>query len=116
MFAGESFGATTAEEAAEHESDDEDIVELPGDRDEIRNEVERKREVPHEPDEEHLLATRYTRVPEEAAAEHEAVRDEAGQCPRARAPPGYQECEDEAGIDQDGRAERHEDPRPQAHG
>ena len=104
MLAGKSFGATP-EEAAEDEGDDEDIVELPGDRDEVGNEVERKREVPHEPDEEHLLAARHTWVTEEAAAEHEAIRDEAGERASAGAPPGDQEREDEAAIEEDDRAE-----------
>ena len=44
-----------AEEAAEDERDDHDVVELTGDRDEVRHEIEREREIAGERDEQRLF-------------------------------------------------------------
>ena len=48
---------TASKQAAENEGNDDDVVELAGDRDEVRYEVERKREVAGERDEQELLSS-----------------------------------------------------------
>ena len=65
--------ATSAQEAAEDERDDHDVVELTGDRDEVGHEIEGEREVAGERDEQRFLATRQARVSEQSAAEDDAV-------------------------------------------
>src|SRR5205085_4429595 len=84
-----------AEEAPQHERDDDDVVELPRDRDEVRHEVERQGEVADERDEQRLLPARDASVPEKAAAEDDTVGDEAGQHPRAFASSGEHQTEHE---------------------
>jgi hypothetical protein len=45
----------SAEEAAEHQRDDHDVVELTGHRDEVRHEITGERKVARERDEQRLL-------------------------------------------------------------
>jgi hypothetical protein len=45
------LAAVRANEGTEDQPDGNQVVELPRDRDEIRDEVERKRQVPDQPDE-----------------------------------------------------------------
>jgi hypothetical protein len=89
---------TSAEEAAENECDDHDIVELTGDRDEVRHEIEGEREVAGERNEQRLLPGRHARVAQQSAAEDDAVWDEASESPGAFAPAGDEESDDECGV------------------
>src|SRR3954451_19237416 len=57
------------DEAAEDERDDQYVVELTGDGNEVRHEVERQREVPDERQQEQLAATRDSWVACQAADE-----------------------------------------------
>jgi hypothetical protein len=106
---------TAAEEAAEDERDDHDVVELTGDRDEVRHEIEGEREVAREGNEQRLLPARHARVAEQSAAEDDAVWDEASESPGAFASAGDDESEDERGVEQEKRADSNERPRENVH-
>lgn len=54
--------AARAKEAAEDECHDEDVVELPRNRDEVRDEVKGKCEVPHERGEKQLTSGRHAPI------------------------------------------------------
>jgi hypothetical protein len=58
---------------AEHEGDDDRVVELSGDGDEVGDEVERQREVTDECEQEQLASPRHARVTGEPGHEHDAV-------------------------------------------
>src|SRR5207247_4347873 len=114
VFAGEWFDAA-AKETAENDGDDEHIVELSGDRDEVRNEVERQSEICDEPDEERLLAARHARVLHQPAAKHDASGAETRELPRRLATPGDHERERQAAVEEDECADADQAPRPQVH-
>ena len=107
--------AAAAKEAAENEGDDDDIVELAGDRNEVGYQVERKREIPGQRNEQQLLASWHTGVAEEAAAEDDAIGDEAGERPSAFASAGDHERKHEQGIDAEKDSDPDQRPRPEAH-
>ena len=104
-----------AEEAAEDERDDHDVVELTGDRDEVRYEVERKREVAGERNKQQLLSPWDAGVAEQAAAEHDAVGDEASERASAFASAGEHEHQHERGVDEQERGDADKRPGPDAH-
>ena len=104
-----------ADEAAEDERDDHDVVELAGDRDEVRDEVEGKREVTRERNEQRLLPARHARVAEQSAAEYDAVGDEAGERAGALVSAGDHEREDERRIQEEEDADSEERPRQEVH-
>src|SRR5581483_2421675 len=68
--------AAGAEDVAKHERDDDRVVELPGDRDEVGNEVEGQREVADEREQKQLVPARDARVVREPGDEDDAVGDE----------------------------------------
>src|SRR5262249_24579514 len=107
--------APTAQQAAENEGDDDDVVQLAGDGNEVRNEVEGEREVAGERDEQQLLSPWNTWVTEQASAEHDAIGDEAGQPARAIASSGENERQHERGVDEQEDADTDKRPRPDAH-
>jgi hypothetical protein len=59
-----------------------DVIKLTGDRNEVRDEVEGKREVADKREEEHLSLAGHARVTHQPAYEHDAVRYE--RCERSR--------------------------------
>jgi len=93
VLADERFSAS-AEEAAEDERDDYYVVELAGDRNEVRHQVEGEREVARERNDQRLLPARHARVTKQSAAENNAVRDEAGKGAGALASSRDDESED----------------------
>jgi hypothetical protein len=107
--------AAAAKEAAQNERDDDDVVELAGDRDEVGYEVKWKREVSRECEQERLLPPRDAGVAEQAAAEDDAVGNEPGERPGALAPAGDHESDDEQRIEEKGGASCDKKPVPQAH-
>jgi hypothetical protein len=106
---------SAAEQTAEYESDDDDVVELPGDWNEIRHEVERKREVAGKRDEQQLLSAWNAGVAEQPAAEHDAVWDEgcegAGTLPSAC----KHKREQERGVNEQEHANSKKRQGPDAH-
>ena len=97
--------AAVAKETAKHERDDDGVIELARDGNEVRNEVERKREVAGQRDEQDLLAARYPRVTEKPAAKNNAVGNEAGERAGAFAPAGDGESENENAVREDADAD-----------
>jgi integrase len=97
MLADERFSAR-AEEAAEDERDDYYVVELAGDRNEVRHQVEGEREVARERNDQRLLPARHARVAEQSAAEDDAVRDEPSKGTGALASSRDDESEDERRV------------------
>jgi iron complex transport system substrate-binding protein len=108
--------ASPAQEAAEDERDDQDIVELAGDRDEVRDEVERQREVAGERDQEGLVPARHPRISQQAAAQDHAVRDELGAGAGALAPAGDHQSDHDRRIEEQGGGDGDDHPGPQRHG
>ena len=94
--------------ATQREGDGQRVVDVAGDGDEVRNEVEREREVADERSQEELVPPGHARVAEQAPHEHDAVadaaRDPAYALPAAR----EDEDRDERGVDDSGagRGER----------
>ena len=78
--------AARSDEVAKDERDDDRIVELPGHRDEVRDEVEGQREVRDEGDQNQLATPWHARVACEARHEHDAVGNERGKCTCVLAP------------------------------
>jgi hypothetical protein len=107
--------AAPAQEAAEDERDDHDVVELTGDGDEVRREIEGEREVARQRNEQRLLTTRHARVTEQSAAEDDAVWDEAGERAGALAPAGDDEREDDRDVKEEEDADRDERPCQEGH-
>jgi hypothetical protein len=87
----------TPKQPSEHERDQDGVVELPEDRDEVRDEVEGKREVDERERRDELPPPRDTRVGEEPLEEDGAVGDEPRE--HANVPP--------AGADGEGKNQRH---------
>jgi hypothetical protein len=97
--------APAAEEASENERDEYDVVELTGDRNKVRHEIDREREVAREHDEQRLLPARHTRVVEQSAAEDDAVWDEARERAGALASACDDEPDDDRGIEEENGAD-----------
>jgi len=64
----------TPEQTAEHERHEDRVVELAGDRDEVRHEVEGKRQVDERKCRRHLPARGHARVREQSLEQDRAVR------------------------------------------
>jgi hypothetical protein len=75
----EQGGSARADDSAQDERDDDRIVEMADDRDEVRDEVERRREVADQREEEQLLAPRNASIRTQPAQEDNAVRHEPEQ-------------------------------------
>lgn len=83
--------AAGAKDRSENESDEDRVVELPGDRDEVGDEVNRRREVANQRAEQQLAAAWDTVVGEQAPKENDAVGDEPGEGACVLAPTGGDE-------------------------
>ena len=115
MLAHERLAAG-AEEATQNKGDHEHVVELPGDRDEIGNEVKGEGEVADEPDEQQLAASRYPRVCEQARDEHDAVGDERRQGTSLLAASEKEEGHDERQPENGDDPEAEQEPKQPGHG
>ena len=110
--------AAAAQDDAQRQRDDEDVVELPRDGDDVGDEVDRQRDVAEQREDHELVAAREPRVGEQPAAQDEAVGDEPRQRDRVAVAPRDDERADEerphedagAGADEDPL--EHEDDRP----
>ena len=102
-------------EVTEDEHDDDRVVELPRDRDEVRYEVEGRREVGDESEQEEFAATWDAGFSEKASDEDDAVRDERGERPRILMTPANHEPGHEGGPDENEGTERDEEPFPPLH-
>ena len=91
-----------------------EVVELPGDRDEVRHEVEREREVGGERREGELPAPRHARVAQQPPGQHEQVRERAGERPRVRPPARGDEREQRQRVDREARGRGDEERLDQA--
>lgn len=97
------------------ERDDDRVIELPGDRDEVGNEVERHREVAAEREQQQLSAPRNARIAGEARHEHDAVGNEPRKRPRVAPAAGRDEAEDEQRVEGESHPESDQAPRPPLH-
>ena len=77
---------------AERERGDEHIVELAGNGDEVRYEVDRDRQIDDQGDQNELAPPRDTFIANQAAQQHEAIRDDARE--RSRLCPPTHEKQD----------------------
>ena len=72
--------AARSDEVTQDERDDDRIVELPGDGNEVWDEVEGQGEIRDERDQQELATQWHARIAGEARPEHDAVWDERGKC------------------------------------
>jgi hypothetical protein len=115
MLAHEVVAAST-EEAAEDEGDNKNVVELTHDRNEVRNEVEWKREITDEGPEEQLSAAGHAVVSQQAGDEDEAVRDKPRECAGVLATVDGEESQNEPQPGERDQTERKREPQPPRHG
>jgi len=78
-FADHRFVASS-DEVAKDEREDDRVVELPGDRNEVWDEIERQGEIRDERDQQELTTPWHARIACESRHEHDAVGDERGKC------------------------------------
>jgi len=93
-FAHHRFAARS-DEVTEDERDEDRIVELPGHRDEVRDEVEGQGEIGAEGDQQQLATLRDAGIACKARHEHDAVGDERGKCTRVLTAPADHQPGDE---------------------
>lgn len=67
--------AARANETAQNKRDHDRVVELPGDRNEIRDEIERERQIPDQRDEKQLPASGHARIANKPTDQDDAIRD-----------------------------------------
>jgi hypothetical protein len=99
-----------AEESAQHERDDDRVVELPRHRDEVRHEVEREGEVDEREARRHLPPRGHARIREQALEQYGAVRDQLGDQPNVPLPRADQKRGDEPDVDHDENDGSEEEP------
>lgn len=97
---------------AKHKRNDDGVIELPGDRDEVRDEIERQREVTHKRKKEQLPAARDSWIACQPTDEDDAVGDEGRKRPRVGVPATGDEPADETRVDHKDHAERNQEPAP----
>ena len=107
--------AARSNEVAEDERDDDRIVELPGHWNEVGNQVEGQAEIGDQGDQQHLAMPWHAGIPRETRHEHDAVRDERGECTCVLTAAAYHEPGDEQGVDRKDDAERDQKPGPPLH-
>lgn len=90
----EKIIARGSEECAKRERDDDRIVELAGDRDEIGDQIKRRREVCRHAHEHGLVSPGDAGIPREPSEQDGAVGEEARDCLGVLAAPCEHECED----------------------
>ncbi len=104
------------EERPQDERRHQHVVQLSRHGDEVRHEVEREREIREQARKEELVPPGNAAVAKQAGGQNGAVGDEARKGPRILAAPDDDEERDERGVDQQGDAERDEQPGPPGHG
>jgi hypothetical protein len=102
---GNELCARSANDAAEGKGEEDGVVQLPGNRDEVRNQIERHRQIRDKGSEEELVTTRNAPVTEEPSKEQHAVRHEARDCARVLAPTGDGQRDYKRDIDSNKRAD-----------
>jgi hypothetical protein len=100
--------------APEDERGDHSVIELTGDRDEVRHEIEGQREVARQR-EERLPPAGHARVAEQPTTEDDAVGDEAGERAGALASADDDESENKRGVRDQERADSDERPCEDVH-
>ena len=83
-----------AEEAAHHEGNDQDVVELADDGNEIGHEIEGERQIRDERREQQLATSRHAVVRHQTRDEDDAVRNEAGKGARVLTATNHRESKD----------------------
>jgi hypothetical protein len=107
--------ASRSDESPQDKRDEEHIVQLARDRNEVRDEVEREREISEQRQEEQLPPSRHAPIGYEPAEQHQAVRDEACEGTRLLAATDEKQEPDEHDPSDDGRRDGRERPQPPAH-
>jgi hypothetical protein len=74
---GDNVMAASADHVRDHRRHEDRVVELPGNRDEVRNDVERQRKVGNEQGKRDLGAEGNTLILKQTLEEHDAIGDES---------------------------------------
>jgi hypothetical protein len=85
---------TGAKRIPERQRSHEDIIELAGNRDEVRYDVDRNRQIGKQAEQNELAPPWDTLIPNKAAQQHEAIRDEARKRSRLCSPSDQEQDRD----------------------
>jgi hypothetical protein len=112
----DNFRTCASKQGPKHDCDDDCVVERAYNWDEVRNEIERHRQVADQQCKQDLVPARNAGILHEAREEDRAVRYEA--CPRSRIGPSSdkEQCENEGDVDRKRDSKGSADPAPCAHG
>ncbi len=110
---GQQLSAVPAQDGSQHDPHQDRVVQLPCDRDEVGDEIERQRQVADEQAEQQLVATRYPSIAKKPSEEDSAVRHEAGHGASVLPPPQKQQQRDERCVDRE-RSQGDEEDQGQA--
>jgi hypothetical protein len=103
-------GPGTPEQPPEHQGDEDGVVELPRERDEVRDEVERHGEIDEREHARRLPAPGHARVREQPLEEDPAVRHETSDQPHVPLPAAHDDHHQQQRVDGEQRAERDGQP------
>lgn len=106
----QELGPSGAKRVPKRQRGDEDIVQLTGNRDEVRYEVDRNRQIGDQREQNQLAPSRDTLIPNQTAQQHEAIRDEARERPRLCPPTDDNQDRDQREIRKEADAGSDEQP------
>jgi hypothetical protein len=101
-----------AYDVTHNDRDDDRVVELSDDRNEVRDEVDRGREIWTDRDDRELRASGDSSIVKQALEQNGAVRDERGDRSRVLAAPEHQQNKDQREPERDRRKQCDDDPKP----
>src|SRR4051794_4795026 len=104
----DQLGPGGTDDPAQDERDEERIVELAGDGNEVRNQVERQQQIRDERREHELVTARHTRIAKEPSKEHDTVGYEPGNGTRMLPAAEQHEHKDERGVEDEHDADEYE--------
>jgi DNA-binding response OmpR family regulator len=108
--------SAAAKDRAQDERDQDRVVELAGDGDEVRHEVEREREIGDERAHDQLLPPGHAGIAHEPGEEHHTVGDEPRQRSCVLAPARHEQHDDEGEVEQERDRGHERRPCPSGHG
>jgi len=107
--------AARANETAQNKRDHDRVIELPRDRNEIRHEIERERQIADQREEEQLPASGHARVASKTTNQDDAIRDQCRQRPSVFPTAHRDQPAEKRGVEQERHSERDQQPKPPRH-
>jgi 2-polyprenyl-6-methoxyphenol hydroxylase-like FAD-dependent oxidoreductase len=103
-------GPCSSKRGAQHDEDEDRVVELAGDGDEVGHEIEGQRQVGDQRREQQLARAGDTLVAQQPLEENDAIGDEAGERPRVGSPAESEQREHEEQVQRQHPGGRDEEP------